>query len=1536
MAIVVHINPGCEAQAKKHGQLDVVRRVADEIERKQSIDNLDKHLPSPVVEKHIGRSYRLYGVEILHRDGEHRVVCFSEFFAKGEKPEFHRELEDERTKAAFIAKSAIPEVQRDVLIRKKLAEGVKERLPVSEAEQQYLKIARPTLHQDEQFIFESRDWVECLRKGDAREFLRTIAKHIYDLLCLEPSQRCEGTRFPKNSDHGLLYRQFKSGLFLVGPLGIPGAASESELRERYSSLLEGDENATDETLRKNSIRAYPESVGWIVDIWVNVQKGERDANLALSPEESELLSSILTPGKERNKYPLFINGRPGSGKTTILQYLFSDLLDFHLNSDEPLPNPPLYLTYSTALLDRARKTVANILKCDYRRQTKTSNPNIDGKEGRDAFNRSFNSFRGLMLEQLDSGSRSRYLSSGYVDFPRFRNLWARHVARDNNIPSELRKSPELAWHAIRTFIKGHLPPEPVSDDSTSEYGDFTPERYLALPKRQKSIDEDVFRAIYQKIWHGWYRKICNQQCLWDDQDLAMEVLRLEADISKYPVIFCDEAQDFTSNELAVILKLSLFSSRAVPNHYLSSIPFAFAGDPFQTLNPTGFDWNALSDGFRENILSELDPLGRHKLKINFQELSYNYRSAEPIVRLCNLVQLIRGLLFDISGLSPQQTWKNEAAAAPSFFEIEELKTTDALRAEENLVIIVPTQDESEGDYIKEDATLKAVALRDGEIVRDIFSPMRAKGMEFQRVAVYKFGDYCIRNHPALVELLTNPHPTKLKDRDRLAFEYFVNRLYVAISRARSRLLIVDTRDAMERFWKFAGGTGYDQLIKQYRSKTWKSTDLGSISSGEETFWSEEKDDPKDLGDQYYEIGINSRDSYTLDRAEQKFLLAGEGTWAAKAKAWSRHFREEYFEAAEIFEKIGDVGEALENYWLAESFKEYVALARRKKSQESVEFELAAFMAQDQGRSPDDVFGRVVAHLEQTKSPEMLFDGAEGKIRRQCLDAVLSSLLDCLGEGSPTLAAAYGSVTEISRLTGWNCPQSLDLAVLASMGGDCAGAVAICEKLKRSPDDLPEVLLDCFAEIKPFPERVSFLLRRGRIDDVLMQIRDQDATLLTPKIIIGLAEKLWTEGQFAELMELADLLPGKRRFLMFDGFAEPLDHPVEYWQLFGKAIENLCDTEDWKHILEVVTKWNISDMSTEKKERLRSHFEVKNDLNVLFVRRVAHSVNLEKADIGIQRLLTDYMEKKVVKSPDVARQLCCYELGRAVELTEKFSLCLDVYEGLMKELGARGDGAGLRFARERWLMSKIGYAQYLPPKDKRKRRMEEEYKGKAKEWRIDWTRLERFPALENYKKEIERFYEGDEPEAPREIDASTLAPVASVEKHDIAPEGSVDQAPVSDKLPMDGALVAAAPAEARLSGDRLESSAYDPNSFSGFGSTILEPRQLSRYQVVVPVEREDESFIMRSGRMTYKVECYYGAGKISILEEGSKHQVILKKASGSVKEVQTFDELNIVREQDGIWMVRDWQMPIEVSPPRNGHVEISIGLMSGGARLLILL
>ena len=127
-------------------------------------------------------------------------------------------------------------------------------------------------------------------------------------------------------------------------------------------------------------------------------------------------------------------------------------------------------------------------------------------------------------------------------------------------------------------------------------------------------------------------------------------------------IFCDESQDFTRIELEVILRLSLFSERKISREEVAFVPFVFAGDEFQTLNPSGFRWDTVTAFFVEKFIVGLAQQPPKSTELNYQVLTFNYRSSRSIVKFSNLVQALRARLFELTGLEPQTPWEHESAA----------------------------------------------------------------------------------------------------------------------------------------------------------------------------------------------------------------------------------------------------------------------------------------------------------------------------------------------------------------------------------------------------------------------------------------------------------------------------------------------------------------------------------------------------------------------------------------------------------------------------------------------------------------------------------------------------------------------------------------------------------------------------------------------------------------------------------------------------------------------------------------------------------
>jgi superfamily I DNA/RNA helicase len=209
-------------------------------------------------------------------------------------------------------------------------------------------------------------------------------------------------------------------------------------------------------------------------------------------------------------------------------------------------------------------------------------------------------------------------------------------------------------------------------------------------------------------------------------------------------VFCDEAQDFTRVELDLIFRLCLFVDRKLDLTKIKRVPFAFAGDPFQTLNPTGFRWDAIQASFHDKLL---DTLGENlyqskEIQLNYQELNLNYRSTKNIVKLCNSIQALRAALFDITDLKPQRTWQmEEDSPMPVWFDKRKLVDWQQLGNEKDITIIVPCMLNEEKDYVQKDEHLNRMVRKDESgVPANVLSPARAKGLEFGRVVLYGFAD----------------------------------------------------------------------------------------------------------------------------------------------------------------------------------------------------------------------------------------------------------------------------------------------------------------------------------------------------------------------------------------------------------------------------------------------------------------------------------------------------------------------------------------------------------------------------------------------------------------------------------------------------------------------------------------------------------------------------------------------------------------------------------------------------------------------------
>lgn len=913
----VYIHPDVEQAATQSGDLARIEKLRDMIESTGDAPGFERW-PSPYRRKSIGGNYRLL-VE-LHELENAEAVVFRHFWTHARYDEFCARTLSDRQK--YHDKHRTDKKEIDGYITRSQGSTRPEEQRLSPIDHNFLN-AQPSQYDvlESNIILETHQWCKTMeewREDKGNLLVKTMSislhKSIERLLerIVSDSSPLSGQVQVENGEHmQVLYRYFQdwSILMLIDLMQRENSRTKKAnltkkvLREEY-----GADFKNRNSLMQRCRRAYPWLLAFDSDIWRDIQFTQK-ANMVLSSEECKVLQTLRSTDRNSPRYPLFINGRAGSGKSTILQFLFAGILDMfsqYREIGQPI-EPPIYITYSRQLLDQAKEAVAEIRDCHFRKLERiplSSEPSDASSSVQ--LDHCFNTVRELMRSLLSDSLRPKYRLDKCMTLGKFRTRWDRHRKRQTKGVREL--SAGIVWHGIRTYIKGQ--------------SIVSPQEYSLLSNDRKSISDDMFTIIFEYGW-PWYRQICATEELWDDQDLAHELLQCQDALARFPAIYCDEAQDFTSVELRLIQKLSRYSSYdfSTDSHLLRNIPFAFSGDPFQTLNPTGFRWGSIKAMYYEDLAHREGSMGTGKIMLNYHELSRNYRSVTDIIKLSNSIQLIRCLLTDDTSTKPQDSQDAPEGPTPQVYVLDnpEREVESRIRDSSDQFIIVPCDDGDEDDFIRGDEFLRGLVGEDDTNRDRIISPLRAKGLEWERVVVYRFGEHALHQCESLCDFLDNPNQHSMHvitEDQRFLAEYFLNKLYVAVTRPRTRLFLADSQRAVDSFWKFSKHPHIRQSLLKMRTspKGWTLTDLGGFAEGDDEAWEMDRNSPVKFADQLERQGSSDGDVMLLESARYYFRIAGDQVGQDRCDAKISELGSDLERAASIFAKLNDWGSALRCRW----------------------------------------------------------------------------------------------------------------------------------------------------------------------------------------------------------------------------------------------------------------------------------------------------------------------------------------------------------------------------------------------------------------------------------------------------------------------------------------------------------------------------------------------------------------------------------------------------------------------------------------------
>ncbi|MFW5666598.1 MAG: hypothetical protein ACOC2Z_13835 [Coleofasciculus sp.] len=1086
-------------------------------------------------------------------------------------------------------------------------------------------------------------------------------------------------------------------------------------------------------------RSYPAYLLADDESWLAIERG-REANLALSPEEEEILQSVSRPTLETDSLPLFINGRAGSGKSTMLIYLFADYCYRKYYTPqghrrpEPLPGKPLLLTYNERLLDIARDGVNRLLRSHHRfvaeRSPGDDIPNCD---------RYFQPFGKFLLSLLPPQERQRFNPDHYISFHRFKQLYQGTCPEPAlaklilHLPQSRRYSPEICWHIIRSFIKGY-----------GQSDDMTPEDYQEeVPRKERTIDVEKFQGIYDTIWQHWYKHLTTELDYWDDQDLIARVLELKCYHPDYTAIFCDEAQDFTRLELQLIMRLSLFSQYHLGYQPIPSLPFAFAGDPFQTLNPTGFHWSSTQAAFDAEVITALDPADQLKLTVNFQELSYNYRSNQSIVQFTNLIQLWRHVLFEIPELQPQIAWHPGDFTEPQMFILNQtISAEELITYIKDTIIIVPCEEGEELAYAQTDEVLSQIfpqlnpreqgtprltstplgntlgvsqgteemreltqhSTLSPEPLKNVLSAISAKGLEFKRVILYKFGEECSDN------------VWKLQGIDqKVKVEYFFNKLYVAASRATDYLFIVDSDKGNRQLWHYASDEALLQAMLGYaKHKNCWQDNVKTLAPGMPNMvQTMREDDPGAIAQEFQLKGLHAENPSLLRRAKQFYRDLGDITQANSCQAWALKFERQYRDAGHCFLELGESDQAWDCFWQGLCWSELVAwYDSHPQDQSAAEGILARFMVTptDDLAALDSFTRYIISHEssviqgnQQVNQQKQWQQGIKDYARR----------IETLANDSSIPSSQWQQFGEV-------------LAILASVGypelkvqaGTCFYRAQNYDQAIQYWDESNATQLPDYHRAKAFtvgmPDGLAHLAQAGEADQIIHQWRQADKPR-DRKWLRYVAQALEMKQEYQQAcvvyVGLDDLAKVKDCFRLAtrDGIR------IKLLRLLFRYFFRQKYWQDALELLETDLPNVIG--STEEKAALNS------DIVYELAGSELIPQNLSKEQ---RQQYEQFMKEGVLSNCDWQDYLLMPQIGIALEKVGALVETLAFYEQFVNDTNLQQR----QFARERWIATKKKQVDYVTNQGKLRKaaKLQSNLIKKAQQWAMNPDGISVIPPL----------------------------------------------------------------------------------------------------------------------------------------------------------------------------------------------------------------
>jgi len=295
------------------------------------------------------------------------------------------------------------------------------------------------------------------------------------------------------------------------------------------------------------------------------------------------------------------------------------------------------------------------------------------------------------------------------------------------------------------------------------------EEYLNLGVRQSIFLDDDRELVYTLFEK--YLTFLKENGYYDPNIVAHDYLK---DVSPiYDFVVVDEVQDITNIQLYLILK-----SLKNPENFI------LCGDSNQIVHPNFFSWSKLKSMFYTSTEIE----GKKIMRI----IQSNFRNSQTITDLSNKLLMIKQRRF--GSIDRESTYLMKSLLEDKG-DVVFLKDTDRVKAEMNKAIRRSTK-------------FAVLVMRDDEKTSArkffetplIFSIQEAKGLEYENVILLNFVSGERQNFQEIINgvieedlegELRYMRASDKRDKSLDVYKFFINSLYVAVTRAMKRLYIME-------------------------------------------------------------------------------------------------------------------------------------------------------------------------------------------------------------------------------------------------------------------------------------------------------------------------------------------------------------------------------------------------------------------------------------------------------------------------------------------------------------------------------------------------------------------------------------------------------------------------------------------------------------------------------------------------------------------------------------------------------------------------